>query len=68
VPRRWLATELFIYGLILGLAGLFKAARLKKLHYLVGMPLALVVMHFAWGGGFLWSMISIFPREKKRNG
>jgi glycosyltransferase involved in cell wall biosynthesis len=68
VPRHWLATELFIYGLILGLAGLFRAARLKKFHYIVSMPLALAMMHFAWGGGFLWSMISIFPREKKRNG
>ena len=66
VPKRWLATELFIYGLVLGLAALVKAARLKKLHYIVSMPLALAVMHFAWGGGFLWSIL--WPFGKKRNG
>ena len=52
------AVQLFLYFLILGLAG-FKLAIGKKKGYLIfGIPLAIATMHFAWGAGFLFSGLS----------
>ena len=46
------------YFLILGLAGLNLAIHHKKAYLLIGFTLAIVIMHTAWGFGFLWSMIA----------
>lgn len=41
------------------LIGALPAAwRMREARYLVGVPLAIATMHFAWGMGFLWSLIT----------
>ncbi len=46
-----------IYILILSLAGLQLAWKKKDLALSFGVPLAILTMHLAWGGAFLWSML-----------
>ncbi len=59
----WLLA-LGLYLLALGVAAGIAALRYRKVHLLVGLPLAITTMHFAWGTGFLWSMVTtLFPRE-----
>lgn len=53
-----LALQLFLYFFILGLAGLKLAIGKKKGYLILGIPLAIFTMHFAWGAGFLFSGIS----------
>jgi succinoglycan biosynthesis protein ExoA len=55
--RFLLAAEIFIYLIALAAAGVQSAVRQKKIHLLIGLPLAIATMHFTWGAGFLWSMI-----------
>ncbi|MFH1905837.1 MAG: glycosyltransferase family 2 protein [Chloroflexota bacterium] len=57
VFRLLLAIEVSLYAIILILTGCQAAIRQKKLALIVGLPLAIAVMHIAWGAGFLWSMI-----------
>jgi hypothetical protein len=49
--------EVLIYCLVLGLAGLMAALRYKRWSLLIGLPLAIVTMHFSWGTAFLWSFL-----------
>lgn len=50
--------QLFLYFFVLGGAA-FRLAFVKKKGYLIfGVPLAIAVMHIAWGAGFLFSGIS----------
>lgn len=51
------AIEVSLYVIILILTGCQTAIRQKKLALIIGLPLAIAVMHIAWGAGFLWSMI-----------
>jgi succinoglycan biosynthesis protein ExoA len=44
------------YFLVLLLAGLHKTLALKNISLVLGLPLAIAVMHFSWGTGFLWSI------------
>jgi hypothetical protein len=46
-----------IYALILLIAGTQLAIKKNKLAMLIGVPLAIACMHFAWGSGFLWGII-----------
>lgn len=49
-----------IAGLYLGiliLGAIKPAIREQKLAHLVGVPLAIVTMHFSWGAGFWWSIL-----------
>jgi len=57
VFRVLLAAGILIYLVILEAAGVRTAVRQKKGYLLIGLPLAIVTMHIAWGAGFLWSMI-----------
>jgi succinoglycan biosynthesis protein ExoA len=50
--------ELFLYFFSLIVAGLFTAFRRGEFHLLPGLVLVIPVMHFSWGLGFLWSMLS----------
>jgi hypothetical protein len=50
--------ELFVYLSVLGLAGLRIAIKKNTGFLLLGLPLAISIMHMAWGTGFLWSGIS----------
>lgn len=56
---RWvLAVEVFIYIFVLSLAGAHAALKYRKPFLLPGLPMAISVMHMAWGSGFLWSMLT----------
>jgi succinoglycan biosynthesis protein ExoA len=65
-----LAAEIVLYAAALTAAGVREAFRKKKVSLAFGLPLAISVMHIAWGAGFLWSMIkgifvkSIAPAKK----
>jgi glycosyltransferase involved in cell wall biosynthesis len=52
-----LSLELFTYFGILTFAAVSRAFRSGALYLVPGMPLAIAVMHFAWGGGFLWGTL-----------
>ena len=55
---RWAITlEAILYGLILTYAGIQSAITKNDLAYIVGVPLAVSIMHFSWGTAFLWSAI-----------
>ncbi len=63
VARFLLAFEVFVYFLALTLAAA-KLAIEKKLGFLLaGLPLAISIMHLAWGAGFLWSGVSSLFRK-----
>jgi glycosyltransferase involved in cell wall biosynthesis len=53
-----LAGELFLYFLALVMAGLQVGLRDRNLYLLIGLPMAISVMHISWGSGFLWSILS----------
>jgi glycosyltransferase involved in cell wall biosynthesis len=50
--------ELAVYFSVLGLAGVRIAIKKNMGFLMLGLPLAISVMHMAWGAGFLWSGIS----------
>ena len=54
----WLAGfELLGYFGILGLASLRLGWQRREAFLVVGVPVAITVMHFSWGVGFLWSVV-----------
>lgn len=56
---RWILTgEFVLYLSALVLAGLHAAARNRKPFLVLGLLLAIPVMHIAWGSGLLWSMVA----------
>jgi succinoglycan biosynthesis protein ExoA len=56
--RVLLVLVLMFYFVVLLLAGLILAARRGAPHFILSLPPAIIVMHFSWGGGFLWSMLA----------
>jgi hypothetical protein len=46
-------------------AGLYSAVRRRAPWLVLGLPLAIPVMHIAWGSGLLWS---ILESGMKKNG
>ncbi|MEP6895003.1 MAG: hypothetical protein ABI986_05290, partial [Chloroflexota bacterium] len=57
ILRLALLAELALYFLIMIFAGLSAAIRQQKVFLLLGLPLAIPVMHLTWGSGFLWSIL-----------
>lgn len=54
----WALTgEIVIYLGILFLAGVRSGLRRRMSYLLIGLPLAISVMHISWGSGFLWSIL-----------
>ena len=53
-----LLSELFIYFFILTIAGLQVGLQKRNPYLLLGLPMAISVMHISWGGGFLWSILT----------
>jgi len=53
-----LIAELSIYLAVLLSASLLMAVRQGNMWLVIGLPLAITTMHLAWGGGFLWSLLS----------
>ena len=56
--RVLVAAEVVLYLLVLVLAAGAKALQERALFLIAVLPPAIVTMHFAWGGGFLWSLLS----------
>ena len=56
--RFLLALELLFYLSVLFFVGLRVAVRRRKSYLFLGLPLAILVMHVSWGGGFLWSVLT----------
>ncbi len=56
-----------LYLLLLLAAGLREALRRRDPALALGLPLALAVMHLAWGGGFWWSvMLRLLEKDRWR--
>jgi glycosyltransferase involved in cell wall biosynthesis len=65
LARIGLVLLLGFYGAVLLIAATDMALRRNDLVILPGGAAAIAVMHFAWGGGFLWSVLA---RAVRRNG
>lgn len=66
LPARWLLViELSVYVAVLLLAGAHAAFLRREMFLTVGIPLSIASMHLAWGGGFLWSMITSTMESRK---
>jgi succinoglycan biosynthesis protein ExoA len=68
-PVHWifallLALQVVVYAAPLALVGLWQVAKTRNLS-LLWMPLAMATMHFAWGGGFLWSFLTTGVRHER---
>jgi glycosyltransferase involved in cell wall biosynthesis len=65
VPFVWfvLISELFLYFSILFLAGIRSAMQKNNPILIVGLPLAIPVMHISWGSGLLWSILNSGTRK-----
>lgn len=60
--RVLLGAELILYILAIVAVGAQQALRRRQTFLILGLPLAIAVMHICWGSGFLWSMIKgVFP-------
>jgi len=58
LARIGLLAEVLLYLAALGAAGVRAAFQNRKRFLVVGLPLAIAVMHIAWGAAFLWSMLT----------
>lgn len=58
MARILFALYLGAYFLTTFIAGMIEALRRKDAALVIGFPCALWIMHFAWGGAFLWSALS----------
>lgn len=58
--------EIVLYSSSMVLAGLYSAVRQRKPYLVFGLPLAIPVMHLAWGSGFLGSILNV--GKQKKNG
>jgi exopolysaccharide biosynthesis polyprenyl glycosylphosphotransferase len=63
LARFVLAAELAVYFVALLLGSLRTAIKQRSISLAFGLPLAISSMHLAWGGGFLWSILSS-PAQK----
>lgn len=61
--RLLLGVQFGLYGAIIFLVGLMQALRRRDMGLLLGFPLAVITMHFAWGGAFLWSMLTAYLKR-----
>ncbi len=65
--RLVLALQLGAYAFVTQLAGLGESFRRHDPVLIVGMPLALWIMHLSWGGAFLWGLLGYGSRERGRS-
>lgn len=61
--RILLGLELLAYAGLLFAVGLVLAARRAKPSLAFGFPVAVATIHFSWGTGLLWGLISSFGRS-----
>jgi len=58
VFARWLLlVEAIVYFSALSIAGIQSAIKQRDIGLVLGVPLAIAVMHFSWGSAFIWSLI-----------
>jgi succinoglycan biosynthesis protein ExoA len=57
--RLLIAVQLSLYALLVFLVGAVRSLQQGDWGILVGFPLAVWTMHFAWGGAFLWSVLGM---------
>jgi succinoglycan biosynthesis protein ExoA len=65
VPRWLLAVQWGGYVLALVVTGFWEAARRRDAALIVGIPLALGVMHLGWGGAFLAGLVLPWSSEDR---
>ncbi len=63
--RVLLLLEALAYAAALLLAGAQAAVKQRQAHLCLTLPVAIAVMHFSWGSGFLWSLVA-FIGERGR--
>ena len=63
----WILGFVFIvYSMALLMAGIQSAQKFGSLAMLIGVPFAILIMHFTWGLAFIWSFIkTIFTKMEK---
>ncbi len=62
-----LLLELIVYIAVLLFAGIRTAGKENDLIQLIGLPIALAIMHFSWGSGFIWSLIKLIFRSEQES-
>jgi hypothetical protein len=60
-----LILEIAIYLLALFAAGIQNAVIKKDFALILGVPIAIGIMHFAWGSGFIWSLITSWSPKNR---
>jgi succinoglycan biosynthesis protein ExoA len=64
---RWILGIVVVsYCLALLAVGIQVMVSKKKFNYLIGVPLAVCIMHISWGGAFLWSLFRILLGFKEK--
>jgi succinoglycan biosynthesis protein ExoA len=64
IPTRFLlGLELLAYVGILFAAGAILAVKRNQIGLFFGFPIAVATIHFSWGGGLLWSMITTMSKS-----
>jgi glycosyltransferase involved in cell wall biosynthesis len=60
--------QLATYLAVISAAGLVSAIQEKDVALVIGVPLSLMTMHFAWGTAFLWSSLGLFRGGTRGSG
>jgi glycosyltransferase involved in cell wall biosynthesis len=63
--RSVLAGELTAYMIVLLSVGIQTSLQRRNPHLMLGLPMAISVMHISWGSGFIWSILT---SRKTKNG
>ncbi len=58
LARQVLMVELAVYGTVLFLAALQQAIRRRQVGVWLSFPIAVIIIHFAWGTGLIWSLLT----------
>lgn len=66
--RLALGLSLAFYAAVTAIAGIAEAAKRRDPGLLIGFPLAIWTMHLAWGGAFLWGLLTGFASGGRRAG
>jgi cellulose synthase/poly-beta-1,6-N-acetylglucosamine synthase-like glycosyltransferase len=67
-PARWLlGVQLIAYLSITILAGFIDAVQEREIGIALGFPPAIWIMHYSWGGAFLWSLLTGLLKSRRPN-
>jgi len=62
-----LLVEIAFYGLIIMVAGIQRALKMRDAWLAIGLPIAIAIMHISWGLAFLWSFLKAIVGKKNRS-